>query len=134
MKCPIFCSLGFSVGNVIFNEKVSLTNSMGDTNSRELASPTELVRSSHSRVDELPLSCSNVWNYCFIPLTIDFDMTIAFDTPKFLFLFFNFYHCILMILIIKRYFWLILQLLPFWVLLHIFISWLLYSGCTQVST
>ena len=56
MKCPIFCSLGFSVGNVIYNEKVSLTNSMGDTNSRELASPTELVRSSHSRVDELPLS------------------------------------------------------------------------------
>ena len=56
MKCPIFCSLGFSVGNVIFNEKVSLTNSMGDTNSRELASPTELVSSSHSRVDELPLS------------------------------------------------------------------------------
>ena len=55
MKCPIFCSLGFSVGNVIFNEKVSLTNSMGDTNSRELASPTELVSSSHSRVDELPL-------------------------------------------------------------------------------
>ena len=56
MKCPIFCSLGFSVGNVIYNEKVSLTNSMGDTNSRELASPTELVSSSHSRVDELPLS------------------------------------------------------------------------------
>lgn len=48
----------------------------------------------------LYLSCSNVWNYCFIPLTIDFDMTIAFDTPKFLFLFFNFYHCILIILII----------------------------------
>ena len=56
MKCPIFCSLGFTVGNVIFNGKVSLTNSMGDTNSRELAEPTELVRSSHSRVDELPLT------------------------------------------------------------------------------
>ena len=60
MKCPIFCSLGFSVGNVIFNEKVSLTNSMGDSNSRELASPTELVSSSHSRVDELPLRLLSV--------------------------------------------------------------------------
>ena len=35
---------------------MSLTNSMDDTNTRELASPMTFVRSNRSRVDELALS------------------------------------------------------------------------------